>query len=96
MLVNVRLVYILVDGYHYSSCGRVILTDNLLALLHFWTDWELHLATETEQDRSYNMNKQRIETAKLKTRGSKSLIVNYRPTKKIKHYLVSQLYQLLL
>ncbi len=35
MLVNVRLSYILVDGYHYSSCGQVILTISLLASLHF-------------------------------------------------------------
>jgi hypothetical protein len=35
MLVNVRLSYILVDVYHYSSCGQVILTVSLLALLHF-------------------------------------------------------------
>jgi hypothetical protein len=34
MLVNARLLYILVDGLHYSSGGQVI----------------LHLATETEQD----------------------------------------------
>jgi hypothetical protein len=26
MLGNVRLLYILVDGYHYSSCSQVILT----------------------------------------------------------------------
>ncbi len=52
MLVNVRLSYISVDGYHYCSCGQVILTISLLALLHFYTDWELHLATEREQDRT--------------------------------------------
>jgi hypothetical protein len=35
MLVNARLLYILVDGLHYTSGGQVILTVNLLALLHF-------------------------------------------------------------
>jgi hypothetical protein len=77
-------MYILVDGYHYSSCGQVILADNLSALLHYWTDCELHLATETEQDRSYNMNTQRMETAKLKKCVSKSLIVIYLPIKQNK------------
>ena len=52
MLVNVRLMYILIDGSHYSSCGQVILTVSLLALLHSLTDQEIHLATETEQDRA--------------------------------------------
>jgi hypothetical protein len=28
MLVNARLLYILVDGLHYSSAGQVILTVN--------------------------------------------------------------------
>jgi hypothetical protein len=51
MLVNVRLVYISIDGFHYSSCGQVILTITLVASLYFLTDQELHLATETEQDR---------------------------------------------
>ncbi len=37
MLVNVRLQYISIDGYHYSSCGQVILTVSPLALLHFRT-----------------------------------------------------------
>jgi hypothetical protein len=32
--------------------GQVILAINLLASLHFWTDSELDLATETEQDRT--------------------------------------------
>ncbi len=52
MLVNVRLSYISVDGLHYNSGGQEILTVNPLALLHFLTDPELHLATETEQDRT--------------------------------------------
>jgi hypothetical protein len=52
MLVNVRLLYISVDGLHYNSGGQVILTVNLFASLHYWTDPELQLATETEQDRT--------------------------------------------
>ncbi len=39
MLVNVRPLYISIDGSHYSSHGQVILTDQ-----------ELHLATKTEQN----------------------------------------------
>jgi hypothetical protein len=41
MLVNAKLLYILVDGLHYSSGGQVILTVNLF-----------NLATETEQDQT--------------------------------------------
>jgi hypothetical protein len=52
MLVNVRLTYISIDGSHYSSHGQVILTVSLLVLLHFLTGREIHLATETEQDRT--------------------------------------------
>jgi hypothetical protein len=51
MLVNARLSYISVDGLHYNPGGQVILTINPLVLLHFLTDPELQLATETEQDR---------------------------------------------
>ncbi len=50
MLMNARQSYISVDGLHYNSGGRVILTNNPLASLHFLSDPELHLATETEQD----------------------------------------------
>jgi hypothetical protein len=50
MLVNARLSYILIDGSLNSLRGQVILTVNLKVSLHFLTDWELHLATETEQD----------------------------------------------
>jgi hypothetical protein len=50
--VNVRLLYISVDGLHYNSGGQEILTINPLVSLHFLTDPELHLATETEQDRT--------------------------------------------
>ncbi len=35
MLVNVRLLYILVDVYHNSSYGQMIFTVSLLAWLHF-------------------------------------------------------------
>ncbi len=51
MLVNARLSYISVDCLHYNPGGQVILTVNPLASLHFLTDPELHLATETEQGR---------------------------------------------
>jgi hypothetical protein len=50
MLVNARLMYISIDGSLYSLHSQVILTVNPLALLHFLTDLELHLATETDQD----------------------------------------------
>jgi hypothetical protein len=50
VLVNARLMYILIDGSLYNLYSQVILTVNPLALLHFMTDRELHLATETEQD----------------------------------------------
>jgi hypothetical protein len=36
MLVNARLVYISVDGLHYSSGGQVILAVNLLDSLHLF------------------------------------------------------------
>jgi hypothetical protein len=36
MLVDARLVYISVDGLHYSSGGQVLLTVNLLASLHLF------------------------------------------------------------
>jgi hypothetical protein len=49
--VNARLSYISVDGLHYNPGGQVILTVNDLESLQFLTDPELHLATETEQDR---------------------------------------------
>ncbi len=39
-------------GSPYSSGGQVILTVSLLASLHFLTDQKIHLATETEQDRT--------------------------------------------
>jgi hypothetical protein len=52
MLVNVRLLYIFVDGLHCSLGGQVIVTVNPLALLHNLTDQELLLATETVQDRT--------------------------------------------
>ncbi len=52
MLVNARLSYILVNGLHFRSGRLVIFTVNPLASLHFQTDSELHLATETEQDRT--------------------------------------------
>jgi hypothetical protein len=52
MLVNARLTYILIDGSLYSLHSQVILTINPLASLHFLTDRELHLATETEQDQT--------------------------------------------
>ncbi len=42
-------MYISIDGSLYSSHGQVVLTVNLLVSLHFLTDQELHLATETEQ-----------------------------------------------
>jgi hypothetical protein len=50
MLVNARLLYILVDGLHYSLGGQVIVTVNPLASFHILTDQELYLATETKQD----------------------------------------------
>ncbi len=50
MLVNVRLLFILVAGLHYSLGGQVMVTFNPLASLHNLEDQELHLATETEQD----------------------------------------------
>jgi hypothetical protein len=45
----------MVTFHNVSECetdvhGQVILTIKPLALLHFLTDLELHLATETEQD----------------------------------------------
>jgi hypothetical protein len=52
MLVNARQTYISIYGSLYSLCSQVILPFNLLASLHFLTDWELHLATETEQDQA--------------------------------------------
>ncbi len=52
MLVNARLRYISVDGKHYSLYDQVILAVYPLTSLHFWTDSESHLATETEQDRT--------------------------------------------
>jgi hypothetical protein len=50
MLVNARLTYISIDGSLYSSCDQVFLIVNPLASLHFLTEWELHLATDIEQD----------------------------------------------
>jgi hypothetical protein len=50
MLVNARLTYISIDGSLYSFHSQVILTINPVASLHFLTDQELHLSTETEQD----------------------------------------------
>ncbi len=50
--MNVRLLHICVDGLHYSLGGQVMVTFNPLASLHSLTDQELHLATETEQDRT--------------------------------------------
>ncbi len=41
----------MVDGLHYSLSGQVTVTVNPLTLLYILTDQELHLATETEQDR---------------------------------------------
>ncbi len=52
MLVNVRLLYILVDGLHYSLGGQVMVTINPLVLLHNLTDQELHFATETEPEQT--------------------------------------------
>ncbi len=52
LLVNARLLYILVDGLHYSLGGQVIVTINPLVLLYILTDQELHLVTETEQDQT--------------------------------------------
>ncbi len=52
MLVNSRLANVLIDGSLYSLHSQVILTVNPLVSLHFLTDQELHLATETEQDRT--------------------------------------------
>ncbi len=52
MLVNARMTSISIDGSLYSLHSQVILTVNPFALLHFLTDQELHLATETEQDRT--------------------------------------------
>jgi hypothetical protein len=52
MLANARLTYILIDSSLYNSCGQVISNVNPLALLHFLTDQELHLATGKEQDRT--------------------------------------------
>ncbi len=51
MLANARLTYISIDGSLYNSCGQVISNVDPLALLHFLTDQELHLATKTEQNR---------------------------------------------
>jgi hypothetical protein len=50
--MNVRLLYISVDGLRYSLCGQVTVIVNPLPLLYTLTDQELHLATETEQDRT--------------------------------------------
>jgi hypothetical protein len=50
-LVNVRLLYISVDGLHYGLSGQVIVTVNPFASLPNLTDQELHLATETQLDR---------------------------------------------
>jgi hypothetical protein len=52
MLVNERLPYILIDSSHYSSRSQVILTISLLSNASLLTDQELHLATDTEQDRT--------------------------------------------
>ncbi len=52
MLANARLLYISVDGLRYSFGSQVILTVNLLALLHHLIDREIHLATETEPDQT--------------------------------------------
>jgi hypothetical protein len=52
MLVNARLTHVLIDGSLYCLHSQVILTVNLLALLHFLTDQELHLTTETEQEQT--------------------------------------------
>ncbi len=49
LLMNVRLLYISVDGLHYSLGGQVIVTISPLESVHVLTDQELHLATETEQ-----------------------------------------------
>jgi hypothetical protein len=51
-LVNVRLLYILVYGLHYSLGGQAIVTVNPLASIPNLTDQELHLATGTQQDRA--------------------------------------------
>jgi hypothetical protein len=51
MLVNARLSYISVDGLLDNPGRQVILTVNPLVSLDLLTDPELHLATETEQDR---------------------------------------------
>ncbi len=53
MLVNARLTYISIDGSLYSAHSQVILTVNPLALLHFLTDQELHLATETRPNETF-------------------------------------------
>jgi hypothetical protein len=50
MLVNAILTYISIDGSLYSLHSQVILNINPFVLLHFLTDRDLHLATETEQD----------------------------------------------
>ncbi len=47
MLVNARLLYILVDGSHFSLGGQVVVTVNPLALLYTLIDQEF---TEAEQD----------------------------------------------
>jgi hypothetical protein len=52
MLVNARLLYISVDGSHYSLDGQVIFTVSLWHRFTFLTDQEIHLATETEQDQT--------------------------------------------
>jgi hypothetical protein len=52
MLVNARLMYISINGSLYSLHSQVILTGNPLASLHFLTNQELHLETETEQDQT--------------------------------------------
>ncbi len=52
MLVNVRLPYISVDRSYYNSGGQVIFYHLTFGIASLWTDPELHLATETEQDRT--------------------------------------------
>jgi hypothetical protein len=42
MLVNVRLLYIPVDGLHYSLGGQVMVTIYPLESIHIFTDQELH------------------------------------------------------
>jgi hypothetical protein len=48
--VNARLLFISVDGLHFSLGSQVVVTVNPLAPLHIYTDQELHFATETKQD----------------------------------------------